>query len=212
MRKTFIAAGLALAGVGACAAPMGFKDSWMGMADVGPNWKELSVNYALTPRDALGASGLVMRSDDGRRRREVAEVFYTRLVQRWNLPEAQGNIWFFGGVGSVSGNDFGGQRTLLSPGLQFDFETTRVYASLNTRLYRAKGLRHDFTSVRAGFSFYEVDYDEMQPWLVLEVRRMIGMSGKLEATPMLRVIHKRYFVELGVNNARQARANLMVIF
>jgi hypothetical protein len=29
---------------------------------------------------------------------------------------------------------------------------------------------------------------------------------------MLRLVHNRYFVELGVNSARQARANFMYIF
>ncbi|HWH85050.1 MAG TPA: hypothetical protein VNU71_22725, partial [Burkholderiaceae bacterium] len=80
------------------------------------------------------------------------------------------------------------------------------------RLYRATGLNHDFGSVRAGFSFYAVDYDEVQPWLVLEARRMRGLSDKTEITPMLRLIHNRFFVELGVNNSRQARANFMYIF
>ena len=80
------------------------------------------------------------------------------------------------------------------------------------RALRANGLNHDFGSVRVGFSFYEVDYDQTQPWLVLEARRVRGLSDKTEITPMLRLIHNRYFVELGVNNSRQARANFMYVF
>ena len=59
---------------------------------------------------------------------------------------------------------------------------------------------------------YEVDYDQTQPWLILEARRMRGLSDKTEITPMLRLIHSRYFVELGVNNSSQIRANFMYIF
>ena len=33
-----------------------------------------------------------------------------------------------------------------------------------------------------------------------------------EITPMLRFIHNRYFVELGVNTDRQARASFMYVF
>jgi hypothetical protein len=80
------------------------------------------------------------------------------------------------------------------------------------RLYRAEGINHDFASLRAGFSFYEVDYDQAQPWLILEARRMNNLSATTEVTPMLRLIHNRYFVELGVNNAAQVRANFMYIF
>lgn len=197
---------------GAVAGPMGFKDSWMSMGDFGPNWQEGFVNYALTPRDAIGATALFMRSDDETRIRHLAEVDYTRLLKRWNLPNAQANVWFIGGLGSMTGNDFSGSKTIASPGVQVDFETTRIYTSVFARLYRAEGINHDYLSARAGFSFYEVNYDEVQPWLVVEARRMNGLSDSTEVTPMLRLIHNRYFVEFGVNNARQGRVNFMYIF
>ena len=59
------------------------------------------------------------------------------------------------------------------------------------------------------FSLFEANYDETQPWLIVEVRRMRGLSGKTEITPMLRLMHKHYFVELGVNQSHQMRFNLM---
>ena len=211
--KVAVAAALGvLASLPAYSGPMGFKDSWMAMGDFGPNWKEAFANYALTPRDAVGASALSMRSDDGLRNRKLLEATYTRLLQRWNMPEAQANIWFVGGLGTLTGNDFAGSKTMVSPGLQVDYETTRVYASALARLYRAEGVNHDFLSARVGFSFYEVDYDEVQPWLIVEARRMKGLSDKTEITPMLRLVHNRYFVELGVNNSSQVRANFMYIF
>jgi hypothetical protein len=196
----------------AFSGPMGFKDSWMAMGDFSPNWQEVFANYALTPRDAIGASTLYMRSDDEAQSRQLVDATYTRLVKRWNMPEVQANIWFLGGLGSVTGNDFSGAKLMATPGLQVDYETTRVYVSATARLYRAEGINHDFASARLGFSFYEVDYDETQPWLIVEARRMNGLSDKTEVTPMLRLIHKRYFVELGVNNSAQGRFNFMYIF
>jgi len=192
-------------------APMGFKDSWMTMGDFSPNWQEAFVNYALTPRDALGASTLYMRSEDESKKRQLADVTYTRLAKRWNLPQAQANIWFLGGLGHVTGNDFVGSKVMASPGIQLDYETTRVYASATVRLFRADSINHDFASARLGFSFYEVDYDETQPWLVVEARRMTGLSNRMEVTPMLRLIHNRYFIELGVSNSAQGRVNFMYI-
>ncbi len=196
----------------AFAAPMGFKDSGMAMGDFSPNWQEALANYALTSRDAVGASAIAMRSDNETRTRRLTEATYTRLLKRWNLPEAQANVWFLGGVGSVTGNDFSGAKTMVTPGIQVDYETTRVYAAVTTRLYRAEGINHDFASVRVGFSFFEADYDQTQPWFILEARRMNELTDKTEITPMLRLIHNRYFVELGVNNAAQVRANFMYIF
>jgi hypothetical protein len=216
MRQQFVKIALgvlgSLASLSALCGPMGFKDSWMAMGDISPNWQEVFVNYALTARDAAGATALSMRSDNGTKARQVTEATYTRLAKRWNMPEAQANIWFLGGIGNITGNDFSGSKTLVSPGVQVDYETTRVYVSATARLYRAEGLNHDFTSARAGFSFFEVDYDQTQPWFILEVRRMRGLTDKIEVTPMLRLIHNRYFVELGVNNSSQARVNFMYIF
>lgn len=203
---------LACAAAVAHAGPMGFKDSTMAMGDFSPNWQEAWVNHAFTSRDAMGAGGLYMRSDDKRLTREFAELTYTRLLHRINGEHSQANFWFVGGLGKVRGNDFGGTRTMWAPGVSVDYETTRVYTSASVRLYRAPGIRHDFASVRAGFSFYEVDYDEVQPWFILEARRMKGLSDETEITPMLRFIHNRYFVEVGVNNMKQARFNFMYIF
>ena len=196
----------------ASAGPMGFKDSWMGMGDFSPNWREGLANYAVTARDAVGPSLLYMRSDDETTTRELAEVTYTRLLQRWNLRDAQANVWFIGGIGAVRGNDISGTRAMATPGVQVDYETTRIYVSALARFYRADGLNHDFASGRAGFSFYEADYDEVQPWLIVEARRMRGLSADIEITPMLRLVQNRYFVELGVNNSQQLRANFMYIF
>ena len=219
MKRFLTAAGLlaiALASATAQAGPMGFKGSTMAMGDFSPNWQEAWVNYAATPRDAFGAGAVLMRSDDKKLTRNFSEVTYTRLLHRINGEHSQANFWLVGGAGQLTGNSFSGSKTLLAPGLSADFETTRFYASASARLYRenlsGKGINHDFASVRTGFSFYEVDYDETQPWLIVEARRMRGLSEKIEITPMLRLIHNRYFVEFGVNNMKQGRFNFMYIF
>lgn len=191
---------------------MGFKDSFMTMADLSPNWREAMVNYAVTRRDAFGLTVLRMRSDDESLTRDAAGLTYTRLVQRWNLPDAQANIWFIGALGSVRGKEFSSASALLAPALQIDYETTRIYASVLGRLFRAEGINHDTATVRTGFSLYETDYDEVQPWIILEVRRSRSLTDKNEITPMLRLIHKRYFLELGVSDSSQFRASLMVTY
>ncbi len=204
--------GLWLMTMQAHAAPMGFEGSWMTMGDLGPNWREAFINYALTPRDALGVSYTYMRSDDEAKTRDLAEVTYTRLLKRWNMDHAQANLWFMGGIGKLRGNDFDGTKTMVSPGIQFDYETTRIYFAITERFYHASDINHDYSSVRAGFSFYETDYDKTQPWLILETRYMQGLSDKVEITPMLRLINKNYFIEAGVNNSSQLRFNFMYIF
>lgn len=208
-RRWMLAAALAPA-LPAFAAPMGFQGSSMAMGDFGPNWRELYVNHALTPRDAIGASSTWMRSDDNAVTRRVDELTYTRLLKRWNSRDAQANLWFMGGVGAMHAD--GRTIAAATPGVQADYETTRVYLSANARLYRASGINHDYGALRAGFSFYEAAYEQTQPWFIVEARRMRGLSERTEVTPMLRLINKSFFVEAGMSTSGDARLNFMYIF
>lgn len=202
----------------AAAGPMGFNESYMAMGDFNNNWREAFINYAITPRDAIGISATYMRADDKTKSRTLEEITYTRLLKRWNAPHSQANLWFVGGIGALQGedkrvgknDDF--DKVMITPGVQFDYETTRVYFQATYRLYRASDINHDYSSVRAGFSFYESDYESTQPWFILEARNMNGLSDKIEVTPMLRLINKSFFVEAGVNNSREPRFNFMYIF
>ena len=195
----------------AIAAPMGFSDSWMIMGDMNPDWQEIYANYAFTPWDAVGVEHTRMRSDDKTTTLELSDLTYTHLVHRWNTGDAQANIWFFTGLGAVE-TDNQSNRVMISPGVQFDYETRRIYFAATARAYRASDINHDFASVRGGFSLYETEYDETQPWLIVEARRMHDLSDKTEITPMLRLINKNFFIEAGVNNSHQARLNFMLIF
>ena len=168
--RQWAVAALLAAVLPATGAPMGFQGSTMAMGDFGPNWREQYVNYALTPRDAIGISATWMRSDDRLLTRQVDEMTYTRLLKRWNLKHAQANVWFLGGVGQLHRD--GQRRAMATPGIQLDYETTRVYLGATGRLYRAKDVNNDFASARAGFSFYEAEYEQTQPWLIVEARRI----------------------------------------
>jgi len=200
----------------AVAGPMGFQGSWMTMGDIGPNWREVFINYAITPRDAVGLSQTYMRADDDSRSRDLTELTYTRLLHRWNQPESQANLWFVGGIGELwrrdRVTDQRSRQAAISPSVQADYETTRIYLSAMHRLYRASDLNHDYTAIRAGFSFFEPHYDQTQPWLIVEARTMNDLSDRTEITTMIRLINRNYFVEVGANNFGQPRLNFMLIF
>ena len=53
---------------------------------------------------------------------------------------------------------------------------------------------------------------ELAAYLATVVPLSIWGQHWLEATPMLRLIHNRYFVEAGVNNFKQIRFNFMYTF
>lgn len=197
------------------ALPMGSVDTWMVMGDFAARSNELATNYAVTRNDALGGIAGRWRAepDAGGRSREFGGLTYTRLVQRWNLPHAQANLWFVGALGGLraeGSND--GTKPMGLVSVLADYETTRVYLGAGLKTLRSSPARQDTAYARAGFSFYEVDYDEIQPWLIGEVKRQRDGVAKTETAAWMRLIHKRYFVELGADDAGRARFNFMLNF
>ncbi len=191
---------------------MGFNGSWMLMSEVGANSAEATLNFALSSQDALGVSAIRLQNTDTGLRRSLGEITYTRLLARSNTRNAQSNLWFIGGLGQIQGSSLSGREVSYTPGIALDYETTRVYTSASARLVRAPGVNHDTLAMRAGFSFYEVDYEQTQPWLVIEARQMRNVVSGTEFTPLLRLINKSYFVEAGVSTTGKARLNFMYIY
>jgi hypothetical protein len=201
----------------ASALPMASEGSFMVMADTNSGGdRDIAANFAVTGRDALGVMAarwkepvLHLGRHPQHHERETLGVTYTRLVHRWNLPHAQANLWFVGAVGRARGHAWPDERSFWSPSVMADYETTRVYLGAGFEPKRGSGLRHDTATMRAGFSFYEVDYEEVQPWFVVEAKRTrYASTSRDEVTPMLRLIHRGLFVELG-RNREGTQFNLM---
>lgn len=192
------------------AAPMGFKNSWMIMGDLSKPYYDLSANYATTINDAYGFSLSQTQYNRSTSTSRTAEVIYVRKVKRWNMPEAQANVWFAGGVGATKDSKLDETRATASLGVQLDYETTRFYSMVATRTSFAGGMTSTNSTVRLGVSFYEVDYDQAQPWIVIEARRIEVESKQYEFTPLIRVIHNKYFIEAGANLSGHLRFNFML--
>jgi len=195
------------------AALMGFEDSYMLMTEIGEYNQEIMVNYAPSVRHAFGLEVMRM-SPRGGGATTMLGINYTGLLKRWNMPSAQANLWFTGSVGEATG-EFDGFS--YSPSLQFDYETTRLYFLAKTRLIRAPSMNNDMAAIQAGFSFYETDFDETQPWFVVEAKTIRNFNPGMQVTPALRLINKNYFLELGVTNPfnkgeRAPRINLMFTY
>jgi hypothetical protein len=201
----------------ALALPMASEGSWMSMVDLNSGGeRDLAVNYAVTGRDAFGV--MAQRWDEPVRHaglherhveREAAGLTYTRLVHRWNLPHAQANVWFVASLGRARGEGWEGQRSYVSPAVMADYETTRVYLGAGLEPMRGSGLRHDSRWLRAGFSFYEVDYEQVQPWFLVEAKQTRYLTETRDSvTALLRFIHRGVFVEIG-GNREGTQFNLM---
>lgn len=207
-----LAALLAVPGA-ASALPMGHYESWMLMLDSTPSSRSFSANYAVAQTWAPGVT--LRRWDEPAAHgasvvREAAGLSLTHRLHRWNLPHAQANLWLVGDAGQLRrGGGHGltaGQGGYGALAFMADYETTRVYFGGSLRGLRGEdGLRHDVARFRTGFSFWEAEYEGIQPWFLVEAERTRYSAGSMregtQYTPMLRFIHRRWFVEAGVNRS-----------
>jgi hypothetical protein len=190
---------------------MGHYESWMLMLDSTPDTRSLAGNYAVAQAWAPGAT--LRRWQEPVEHgttllRESVGVSLTHRLHRSNLPHAQANLWLVGDAGQL--RRAGGHGRPAGEGgygaLSFmaDYETTRLYLGGGLRALRSEeGLRHNVARIRAGFAFWEPEYEGIQPWFIVEAERTRYSAGSMRegtlATPMLRFIHRRWFVEVGAN-------------
>ena len=113
------------------ALPMSYAGSTMVMVDIDPHWSTLSITKALDRRNGIGASVQYIpsmqgdnshsstSSGEGSHAMQGNETFIlvdaTRLVHRWNLPNAQANLWLFAGIGVYGASGISELLTVPNP-------------------------------------------------------------------------------------------------
>ena len=113
------------------ALPMSYAGSTMVMVDIDPHWSTLSITKALDRRNGIGASVQYIpsmqgdnshssnSSGEGSHAMQGNETFIlvdaTRLVHRWNMPNAQANLWLFAGIGVYGASGISELVTVPNP-------------------------------------------------------------------------------------------------
>jgi hypothetical protein len=216
LRNIYAGVGLVLLANAASALPVGFKDSWMTMGELSKDFSDAAVVYTFDQKTSFIGAGVKFKWQESPtqvRRVNLAEAELGYRVARWNLPEAQANIYVQGGIGSAGSNFFAGRQTVGLAGLQLDYETRRLYAALKWHGSYAKDFNYIRYSLSSGFSFYKTEYDEWQPWLILEATRVGGdAKDATEVTPYIRFIHKTLFIEAGAPFKKGKSEGLKVNF
>jgi hypothetical protein len=209
--RIFIAA-LALGAAPLAAKPIAFAGGSTVMAEHGASMDELQGFYAPKYWWSWGAGALRLEDHHG----ITHEIAYGRanlLAHRWNLAQAQANVFVWGGVGQAQGNDFAGAETAFNTGFQFDYETRRVYASFKADLYEADSFSHRIDTLQLGWAPYLHDWDRMATWIVLQGRTISGgvMHGP-EGALVLRLFKGGVWAEVGVTDEGDPQLMLMFNF
>jgi hypothetical protein len=198
----------------AIAKPIAFADGTTVMAEYGAGtMQELQVFYAPRFDYSVGGGRVDFASDVDGRTEHVTYARLNWLAHRWNLDAAQANVYVWGGAGSATGNTFMGTRITGNAGLQADYETRRVYASLKTDLQRSSAFSDRIDTLQLGLAPYKHDYGGIATWFVFQARHYTAeLHAGIETAALLRVFKGGAWVEAGITDSGKLQAMAMFNF
>jgi hypothetical protein len=239
IKAAIAAIGLSIVCATAVAKPVSFSDSWMFMHERDRNLIETQLYYSPTHWFSIGPSTTLMKSDTKLLQMESTFLQVNFLAKRWNLSNAQGNIFTSYGVGKTkiseayvvtpngpaghAGHGFGApveaslekrQYTERSQrlGLQGDYETRQIYTSVRFDLMRTENFLDRIQTFQAGFSPVAHDYDDIAVWFIGQIKKYQGMHDKTESGAFLRVFKRNIWLELGVMERKKSQMMVMLTY
>jgi hypothetical protein len=196
------------------AKPIAFANGTTVMAEYGAGtMEEVQAFYAPYYWLSLGGGYLHLDSDSIHRTRDISYVRGNYLVHRWNLEDAQGNLFVWGGLGSATGNDFRGSKFDRDAGFQADYETRRIYASLMSDLHESSAYSHRIDTLQLGIAPYAHDYEDLATWLVFQTRHYTGEIHRgAESAALVRLFKGGAWIEAGVTTSGKPQVMAMFNF
>ena len=194
------------------AKPIAFADGTTIMAEYGAGTMEQAqAFYAPYYWLSLGAGALRLDSDVMSRTRDIQYLRANYLVHRWNLDDAQANVFAWGGLGTATGNDFRGSRLDRNVGFQADYETRRIYASFVSDLHESSAYSDRVDTLQLGVAPYAHDYQSLATWFVLQARDYSGgIHHGIEYAALIRLFKGGTWIEAGVTQS--GKPQLMMMF
>lgn len=160
----------------------------------------LLLHYSPTAKTAIGYKMEYWRKGEY----TINAVQANHLVQRWNKPGSQANLYVKGGAGIASDKfqDFSGN---IDPagfiGLATDWEDRRFFVSYENRYTDAGDYGDGFRqAARIGFAPYEGDYGDLHTWLIVEVEHAPEETDEVTVTPLVRFFKDVHLMEAGMRD------------
>lgn len=162
---------------------------------------------------SAGAGHLRLDAEDDAFSRDITYLRGNLLLKRWNLPDAQANVFAWGSLGQATGSDFDGSVFASNAGAQADYETLRFYSSLRTDYQYSQAYAHRIDTLQIGYSPYNHDWDRLATWLLLQARDYTGglYSGG-EFAVLLRLFKGGTWFEAGLTQDGHIQSMLMFNF
>jgi len=200
---------LTCAATTAGAHPVSFQGAWQLMMGSTDSVQNLEAYHSYTSHAAFGFHA--MRFEDDREDDYYAGFQHNWLLKRWNLPEAQANLYF--GLGAGVAKEDG--NSAAPGGLGFfraDYETRRIYTAFESKLIGSEDVSRGVTSASIGVAPYKAGFEELNTWFILQFEHVSGMEDDLDIIPKLRLFKGPYFLELGCSLDGDPLLNFMIHF
>lgn len=211
-RLPCVLACLAVAGAptAAHARPVSYPGGWTAIQLNDMNSHSLNLHYSPTAHYSVGYRAEYWRKEDW----QFHGVQVNTLLHRWNMPEAQANLYLktAGGIAFDSGGNSAGAAGFA--GIAGDWENRRFFTSYENRYVEADRLDGFFMQqARVGVAPYIGDYGDVHTWLMMQVDHNPTLEGEeLTFTPMVRLFKDVYMAEFGVSHRGDVMANWIVRF
>jgi hypothetical protein len=202
-----VIAGLAVAApaafVPAAAHPVAFRGATQITAFAMEKEAEFEAYHTFARGRAAGMRVLWLNPRAGRGERLYAGAQFNLLARRWNLPDAQANVYVMAGAGlGLRGAGGGGDREVTKPAgilaLQADIEDRQRYAAVKLSAVNAPGaFAHHRLEATLGFAPYKTDFDEIQPWFMIRAKYTTQMDRRWDVAPVLRILERDWMIEAG---------------
>lgn len=201
---------LILGGTWCEAHPVSYKGATQLWGNYNDSIQMSSLFHSFESDWALGVHH--MRLDGNGVDRTIAGFRYHRLLKRWNLEDAQANL--YAGIGGGLGYD-DPTEDWRPAGLglfRADWETRRLLAIYQMGLSVTDDYTHVFNSANFGIAPYIAGYEDLNTWLVVELRYLSEFHEKLQVIPKVRFFKDNVFFEAGASTDGQLQLNFMVHF
>ena len=174
--------------------PVSFVGSTMVMSNNQPFMVTLSADHTPLRWASFGLNYQWLNRVDG-----AAEIFTAEanfLAFRWNASDWQANAFLTGNLGGL--RHLGLNAAAVSGAAEADIESRRWYLLASSRwIHSLQGYTDVQAMARAGLAPFKAEFDQINPWVVIQYQYMPRFARQQVITAMLRLLYQGVLFEIG---------------
>ena len=194
MRLFLIMLTVSLFAIPALARPVSYPGGWTAMSMNDKDANSLHIHYSPNINYSVGWRHEYLR--DVKAHADSLQI--NALLKRWNMPQAQANLYLKSGAGVAYESD----RTepVFYTGVATDWENRRFFTSYENRLFYGGDIDSSAKhKARLGVAPYIGEYGDLHTWLMLQADYDAGADDEFSVTPLIRFFKGPHLLEVGYN-------------